>query len=386
MMKVLVTGATRNAGLAIIRGLVRQGCDVIGADDRRFPFHAHPRHTKPFYLYPAGEQDDFMNGLMDIIQQEKPDLLLPVAGTKHISLHKELIKKLTKLILPDYRSYMAAYDNQTTLEECKKLNIGCPKIWREEDVRQIIRENKSSLKPVSFVLKPRGNIGGARGLGVFHDEDAFRLMQKNASRYGLTCVQEYIPGGPENMRTVNLFFGEDGRLAAHFATKKIRQWPNSGGISVLSESIQAPELVDFALPFFEKWPWQGVAEVEIKIDSRDQKPKLIEINPRFCGYIGFAIVCGIDFPWYMCRLAQGEQVEKANYPSGIRYINWPAYIKAAYAEWKSSAKKSTVITKLRNELKGKKKTNNMGWADWKTIAAKMMFELSNWGSASDVWN
>jgi hypothetical protein len=30
--------------------------------------------------------------------------------------------------------------------------------------------------------------------------------------------------------------------------------------------------------------------------------------------------------------------------------------------------------------------NNMQWADWKTIAAKMLFELVNKEGASDVWN
>jgi hypothetical protein len=30
--------------------------------------------------------------------------------------------------------------------------------------------------------------------------------------------------------------------------------------------------------------------------------------------------------------------------------------------------------------------NNMQWADWKIIAAKMLFKLVNKEGASDVWN
>jgi predicted ATP-grasp superfamily ATP-dependent carboligase len=290
------------------------------------------------------------------------------------------------VILPDYRSYMAAYDNQTTLEECKKLNIGCPEIWREKDVLQILKQNKTSQEPLSFILKPRANIGGGRGLGIFHDEDAFRYLQKKALRYGNICIQEYIPGGPENMRTVNLLFDVRSRLVACFAMKKVRQLPYSGGISVLSVSIHAPELVDFVLPFFKKWKWQGIAEAEIKIDARDQQPKLIEINPRFCGYIGFAMECGVNFPWQICQMAQGKEVTPSMYPAGVKYINWPSYVKSAFSEWVGRKDKKEAFMKICRELKGRKKTNNMEWADWKIIAAKIMLELANRGSRFSVRN
>lgn len=381
-MKVLVTGATRDATMAIIRGLAREGCDVIGADERRLPFNVHSGYTKPYFLYPPGYQDGFVDAILEIIKKEKPDVLLPVAGSKQIAKHKKAIEKHTKVPLPDYPSYMAAFDNQTTLEECKKLNIGCPKIWQEKDALRILKQNKTSRTPVPFILKPRADIGGALGQGIFYNEEQLRSLQNKALKYGDACIQEYIPGGPENMRTVNLLFDADGRLVTYFATKKIRQWPNSGGISVLSVSIHAPELVDFVLPFFNEWRWHGIAEAEIKLDARDQKPKLIEINPRFCGYAGFAIESGVNFPWYICQLAQGKQVEKAAYQAGIQYINWPYYLKAAFYEWVESKHKKATLTKICNELKGKKKVNNMEWADWKMIAAKALFKISSRGKIS----
>jgi len=36
-MKVLVAGATRNYGVAVIRALAESGLEVIGADNRRLP-------------------------------------------------------------------------------------------------------------------------------------------------------------------------------------------------------------------------------------------------------------------------------------------------------------------------------------------------------------
>jgi D-aspartate ligase len=376
-MRVLVTGATRNAGTAVIRGLAKRGYSVIGADDRKLPFNAHSRYTRSYSFYPSEYRESFIDAIIELIVKEKIDVLLPVAGSKQISMHKSTIEKFTQVLLPGYESYMAAFDNQTTMQECQRLNIDCPALWQEKDALRVLKQNKTSRYPISFVLKPIDDIGGARGFGIFNDEATLRTLQRKASRYGNTCIQEYIPGGVENMRTVNLLFDKSGELVTTFATKKIRQWPNTGGISALSISIHAPELVDFVMPFFRSRKWEGIAEVEIKIDARNQQPKLIEINPRFCGYIGFAIDCGADFPHFMCRLAQGNPASAPQYLSGIKYINWFSYFKAALSELMGSRDKTALMIKLFSEIKGRKKASNMDWADFKLIAAKIAFELIN---------
>ncbi len=87
----------------------------------------------------------------------------------------------------------------------------------------------------------------------------------------------------------------------------------------------------------------------------------------------------------MCQLAQGKEVKPVKYPSGVRYINWPYYLKSVFSEWPESKNKKEFFMKIRRELKGKKVTNNMEWYDWRVIAAKMIFELTDRGKLSDVW-
>ena len=142
-IKVLVTGATRNSCMAVIRGLSQKGCEVIGADERRLPFRRHSRYTRPYYSYPSGYDDDFVDAIIKIIQKEKPDVFLPVAGSKQISKHKQTIAQYTNILLPDFKSYMKAFDNQLTIEACKELNIGCPDIRHENDVLNELENNKN---------------------------------------------------------------------------------------------------------------------------------------------------------------------------------------------------------------------------------------------------
>ena len=59
--------------------------------------------------------------------------------------------------------------------------------------------------------------------------------------------------------------------------------------------------------------------VEYKVDARDNTPKLMEINGRFWGSLQLAVDSGIDFPYWMYQVSQGETpVCPDSYPVGIR--------------------------------------------------------------------
>ena len=48
--------------------------------------------------------------------------------------------------------------------------------------------------------------------------------------------------------------------------------------------------------------------IEFKQDQRSGSAYLMEVNPRFWGSLQLAIDAGVDFPWYLVRLALGEEV------------------------------------------------------------------------------
>ena len=56
--------------------------------------------------------------------------------------------------------------------------------------------------------------------------------------------------------------------------------------------------------------WDGVAMVEFKLDEKDGKPKLMEVNGRF-GQLPLSIAPGVGFPCLPCTMAtegDGEPV------------------------------------------------------------------------------
>jgi hypothetical protein len=229
-----------------------------------------------------------------------------------------------------------------------------------------------------LVVKPRRDVGASRGLYFIDNQYSLNAAQKKVeARWGKCIIQEYIPGPTGNMRTVNLLFDRPGHLAAYFTTRKIRQFPTTGGITALGISTRETELVESVLPFFKQFSWKGLAEVELKVDDRDGKAKVIEINPRVWGYFGFPIFCGVNFPLIYCHAAMGQSLPPnglADYRLGLKYINPLAYLKAAIVNWHEIGCTSDWLQRLKDELHGPLVGNYWDWRDAPVIMAKMLFE------------
>jgi predicted ATP-grasp superfamily ATP-dependent carboligase len=381
-MKVLVTDVTANSGMAVIRSLARHGWTVAGAAVRRLPFNVHSRYTKPYHVVPQPREARYVERLLAVLKGERADVLLPVSAPRPIVEHQDRLSRWCRLLLPPPASYDVADDNQRTIEECRPLGIPCPRIYTAAEAEETLAGNASASGGVRLVVKPRRNVGGARGLSIVGDTAALHAARRLAEdRFGPAVIQEYIPGGPSSMVTANLLFDRQSRLRAWFTTRKLRQWPNTGGITALSVSTRDRRLVDLVLPFFHRRCWRGPAEVEFKVDERTGTPTLIEINPRFWSYIGFPVRCGVDFPALTCTLA----VEKAattlacpRYRAGVKYLNPGAYIRSVLAELRGGSGWRRTLEIVRAELSGRKVGNMHDPTDWILTAVKTVSELTVW--------
>ena len=83
--------------------------------------------------------------------------------------------------------------------------------------------------------------------------------------------------------------------------------------------------------FVRQFRWRGPFELECIIDRDDVY--LIEINPRFPGYIRFPVKCGLNLPYLACVTALGERPgAPPPYDLGVKYINVTAFARAVAAE------------------------------------------------------
>lgn len=338
-MKVLILGVTTRAGLSLLRKLAKDGVSVIGADEVLYPWGLHSRYSKKYYHYDASDSVTFIYSLEKILEHEKPDILIPVKNTGELIEHRRRIESHTHLLLPPIESYLAANDNLNTLQECHRLGIPSPRLYCKEEALDLLQQSVDDIGEPRLVVKPRLDIGGARGVYYIKtSNDLNQSIQSVKKDFGDFCIQEYIPGKPQAMYAINLLYNRKSKLLAAFGYRKIRQYPMKGGLSVYSVSIHMNDIITTITPLLMKWKWQGPVDIEYKIDARDNKPKIIEINPRYSGNIGFALDCGVPFHSLHCKAAQGCPVSIVSiddYTPGIKGGWFYYYIKSLIAERKS---------------------------------------------------
>ena len=168
------------------------------------------------------------------------------------------------------------------------------------------------------MIKPRISSGSFGIIYVKNREDLIPLYQKVHAKYPFPLIQEWIPDGG-GVFGLSALFDEVSEVKAAFVHKKLRMYPVQGGPSTLREGVHHPQVTELGLSLLKSLNWRGVAMVEFKVDPRDGIPKLMEVNPRFWGSLQLAIASGVDFPYLILRMAQGENFEPVlHYPVGKR--------------------------------------------------------------------
>ncbi len=309
MPGVAVTRALNRAALAVIRDLGRGGFRVIACDQRVPPPGLHSRYCAA-HLPLSGALPP--SELIDRLAAARVDVLLAMTTPEVVRLsrvHAALARRFS-LSFPDHETVLAAYDKCRTYRLCRRLGIPVPRLFTTGEGRG----------PV--IVKPRFDIGGARGVRRYAD-----IAQARVEDGEKELVCEYIPGPPDAMHAATLLFDRNSRLVAWFTLQSLRQYPVTGGITAMAVSTCEPRLVETVLPFFETVQWRGPAEVEFKIDARCGTPKVIEINPRLPGYVRYFLDCGLHLPRLVAEAASGTVTSPTGYVAGRRLVNPGMFLK-----------------------------------------------------------
>jgi predicted ATP-grasp superfamily ATP-dependent carboligase len=374
-VKVLITGASWKIGIASAYILAKSGHTVIGTDEYPLPFKVHSKHLKSYYTHAPYNDNRFYEDILSIIKKENPDVLIPLGGTGQISFNKNEIKKYVNILVPDYESYCTVYDKKKTYNLCKESGVAVPVRYTDNMAERLLKTERY----IKLVIKPDFDIGGSRGLAFVSNLEELEKARKSiSSKFGNYIIEEFIPGS-SSMRAVQLIFNKENKISSYFILKKIHQWPVTGGITAYAESSHEWDLLEFVAPLFNKCSWEGPVELEIIIDERDCKPKLVEINPRFAGSIAFAIQCGVNFPLVVCLATLNNHYldPTNNYSEGKFYIHLSYYLKAVMKEYKDANNKTAFLFQVINELKRNKVGTSPDKKDFLVYLVKAITDLKN---------
>lgn len=318
MTCVLVTDASKRETLAIVRSLSKKGIAVTVGEDRKLCCSFFSKYIKNKIIYPNPAENpfSFIKSIYELVKRSKYDVIFPVDDQTTIlfSKYKDKLSKYTKVPVADYETIMKGRDKAKTIKIAMENGIPCPKTYFVDDIEEI-RKDEIEF-PV--VIKPRES-SGARGIAYVNSlEELMREYKKVKKRYGTPLIQEYIPHNGGHY-SVCALFNHDSEPRAIFVYKELRQYPITGGPATFSVSVEKTDVLKYAIKLLKAMKWYGVAHLDFLIDSRDKKPKLLEVNPRFWSSLELAILSGVDFPYLLYKMALDGDVETVTkYETGIK--------------------------------------------------------------------
>lgn len=201
-----------------------------------------------------------------------------------LSKYKEELEKIFMYTFSDVETINELANKNKLYELCDKIGVDYPKTYKYNNYNESIENLTPPLliKP-SNVPEFIGYFPNKKRNGVFSTlEDARAYLEEIYSKgyKDEMIIQEYIPGGVENLYTCTTYSTQKGIVKGVSVGCKLSQYPEEAG-TITSGLIKYDEEVEsLTKKIIEYKKFFGIANTEFKYDARDNSYKLIEVNAR----------------------------------------------------------------------------------------------------------
>ena len=251
-------------------------------------------------------EEAYVRAVIEICEREGIDTIFPSWDPKVyvFAKNQERFARMgVRIPVPDYATVVTPLDKYRTVQAAQRAGFPCP--------RTFLPETEADLGPVAselgfpLVIKPRFT-SGAGGLRIVRSLEELReAWHWVTRRHGRPMVQEYVPG--LDKRNFYMVLDRQGRvvMSCSFKTHRLflRIHRNS---SAASQAAEPHPFLEDAARFAASFGWWGSVTVQTKVDPRDGRPKLMEVNPRMGHHLWLRTALGLDEPRLCLQIARGE--------------------------------------------------------------------------------
>jgi len=306
------------AVLPVIESMARHGIRVAGGSEKRFNCGFYSRGCRERYVYPSPRYhpEAFQEWLLRFLRRRPIDMLFPNGhyGALAVSEIQDEIRRYTRLLLPDHKTFLVAYAKISTLKTALAAGVPIPDSWFPGDCPGGLAHVLDRIARWPVLIKPSVGVG-ARGITwCYSPADVRREFPRIVAEHGESYLQDFVPPGGMQYK-VDMLVDENRRVLAGIVYGKTRMYPPDGGSSVLNFSAHRPDILEHARRMLCRLGWVGFCDFDFVEDPRDGQVRLMEINPRLPESFRMGTSVGIDFPKMMYDLAHGRPVEPVlDYP------------------------------------------------------------------------
>jgi D-aspartate ligase len=314
-------------GLGVARSLGRHGVPICIVDDE-YSIGRFSRYTTMVVKAP-----DLRN------ERATVDFLLATARKHNLkgwvlyptrdelvatfSRHKAELEEWYRVPTPDWEITKWAWNKWNTYSLAEKLGIPIPKTWCPRTLEEL--DALDITFPIGVKPAVKEDFFYATGAKAWraNNKAELRAFFKQASEHSgknEILIQEIIPGDGHYQFSSCMFFKNGTAIGSMEAQRWRQHPPEFGRAATYVESIEHPEVEALALKFLQAINYYGLAEVEFKLDARDGKYKLLDVNVRTWGFHALGGPAGVDFSYMLFADQIGEPVTPSRGRAGVGWI------------------------------------------------------------------
>lgn len=328
---VFVLGMTCN-GLSVVRSLGRRGIRVFAVDSHVKRPGLRSRYCQPVKA-PSNIIDDEQPWLQFLIglakQEETRPVLFPTedAYVLFLARHREELACYFEFNIPPDEVVEASVSKLGTYQLA--VSCGIPTPWTF--LIRTVADYEQIADQVTFpcVLKPSyahvwlQNYTHEKLLVIDRPEQLETCLEELANLEIEVVLQEMIPGKDSQVYVFPVYVSRQKEVLGYANLRKLRQQPVDFGIGAFDVSVHEPVLTETALKLIKQSGFCGMASTEYKWDCRDERFKLIDINPRTCQIGELAIASGVDLPYlYYCDVLGQPAQQPTTAMAGLKWFGF----------------------------------------------------------------
>ena len=331
----LVIGGNLN-GLSIARSLGRHGVPVWVTTPPNAKLASCSRYTLRTLPWPDGESEAQVGYLLELAARYDLDqwVLFPTSDESAALLSKfhTALSRRFLVSTPAWEVLRWAYDKRLTYQLAAEQKVDYPSTIypaTEVDLEGVPCAFPAILKPATHATINRFTADKAWPVANREELLARYREARELIPPELILVQERIPGGGESQFSYAALC-YDGQPIASLTARRTRQYPiDFGYSSSFVETLDIPEIVGPSRRLLTAIRYTGLVEVEYKLDARNGRYKLLDINPRLWTWSPLGGRAGIDFPYLLWRMTVGRPVPEKTGRTGARWVRMSTDVPAA---------------------------------------------------------
>lgn len=267
--KILLTGGRAPVTLELARLLAKAGYSVFVAESLKHHLCSHSRAvTRNFWVPPPRfDPQGFINALIEIIQQEKIDLLIPTCEEIfYIASGLSSLTPYCQVFVEPLEKLNALHNKWTFIQKVEALGLPTPKTWflqTPEDLKEVL-ERPVILKPVYSRFASNVHI-------LTQPISAIPNLDIHPGKSWV--AQEFMTG----KQYCTYSIAHQGQLTAHAAYPV--GYTAEKGSCIYFESIEHPQLLAWVKTFVQAEQFTGQIAFDF-IQAEDGTVYPLECNPR----------------------------------------------------------------------------------------------------------